>query len=249
MQSRITKGSLKLLTALLFVYIVLFEFILPVNKYLPKPFLLYESISHIWHDYNLVYGLSITFSMVVISLAAGYFSTYLNSAQIFKMSKDSKGIFETLKMFGYLPSIFIIAIFTFWFNEFLFAEFLFALFASILFSYSTLIKLTPSMKREYVEVARNLGLTPTDIYQSIYWKSMVPDFSKEYSLIHIKLWTVVLFTEFVLNMHGVGQVLRKILEYRDFTALINVAFMVALLICLSDCLINYLRKKIIFWNN
>ena len=249
MQNRQTKGSGKLVLALLFVYIVLFEFILPVNKYLPKPSLLYESVSHIWQDYNLVYALSTTVSMVILSLVAGFFSAYINSANIFKMTEHRKGIFDVLKIFTYVPMIFVIAMFTFWFNEYFFAEFLFALLASIVFGYSILIKLTSSIKQEYVDVAQNLGCTQTDVYQKIYWKSLLPDFTKEYNQIHIKLWAVVLLVEFVLNMHGVGHVLRRILEYRDFTALINVALMVIILIWLGDYLIYYIRKKFISWDN
>ncbi len=238
---------MRFLAVLIFVYVVLFEFILPVNKYLPKPSLLYESITHIWQDYSLLYAISISTSMVIVSLLAGYFSSYINAASIFKTAERNIGVVNALKIFLYVPVIFCVALFSFWFSEYYFAEFLFVLLVSVVLSYSALFRCTLKVHSAYVDVAKNLGLTPTDVYQKVYWKSSQPLFTNEYFSIHRLMWGAVLVFEFVVNAHGIGHVMRLVLEYRDFTALINIALMISVLVFIGDSIIRFIRHKFITW--
>lgn len=58
------KSKIVLTVTLIFIYILLFQFILPVNKVLPKPSLLIESFIIIWSDYNLLTSLAVTSTVI-----------------------------------------------------------------------------------------------------------------------------------------------------------------------------------------
>jgi NitT/TauT family transport system permease protein len=249
MQNEDSKGSVKLLAAIVFVYIVLFEFILPMNRFLPKPSMLFESIIHIWKDYSLLYTVTATTSVVFISLVLGYVSAYLNSSQLLKFYKQRPGSFEALKLFKYIPALLIASAFYFWFSEHLFAEILFTLLAACFMIYESLLKSSKEVNEEYILVGKNLGQTDSEIYEKICWRSAQPMVIKDLVEIHLRLWGLVLLFEYITNIYGLGHVIRSIIDYKDFTALFNIFILVSILIWIGDSFIRFIRTKFIFWEN
>ncbi len=244
-----TKNNFILFAALLFVYIILFEFILSINKVLPKPTLLYESIIHIWRDYNFFFALTTTTSVIYIALLLGFVIIYLSSSWLLKIFVEMEGAILSLRLFRYLPAFFFAILFNFWFSDNLFAEFVFALLATIFLASQKLFDESKQVKEEYILTAKNLNLTASDIYKDVYWKSSLPDLIKYFERIHYYLWVLVLIYEFIGNSLGLGFIYRTILLYEDFTALFTTAVIVSLLIWFGSFVIRFTQKKFIFWNS
>jgi len=242
-----TKNSFSLFIALLFVYVLLFEFILPVNKILPRPSLFFDSFVHIWRDYNLTSAFTITTSVVYLSLIISFIVVFAAISLLFKIFIELEGTILSLRLFRYLPAFFFAIIFNFWFSEKLFAEFVFASLAAIFFSIQKLFEESKNVKEEYILVARNLGLTPSDIYEKVYWKSAQPTLIKYYERIHYCLWGIVLIFEFIGNSNGFGYIYRVALSYKDYTALFTFAIIISLIIWFGNFLIRVINKKLIHW--
>lgn len=241
------KNSIVLFITLLFVYIILFEFILPINKILPKPSLLVESFLHIWRDYNLIYAFTISATVIYLMLILGFIFVYVRVALLTKLFVEFEGSILSLRLFKYLPAFFFAVIFNFWFPDKLIGEFIFAFILVLFLVSKKLFAESKNVKEEYLLVARNLNLTPSDIYEDVYWKSSLPVLSKYIKQIHYYLWVLVLVYEFIGNSYGVGSIYRTALVYNDFTALFTLALMIALLIWFGDYLIGSIQNKLIRW--
>ncbi len=241
------KNSFVLFITLLFVYIVLFEFILPVNKILPRPSLLAESFLHIWRDYNLIYAFTISTTVIYLMLMLGFFFVYIRIAWLMKVFVELEATILSFRLFRYLPAFFFAVIFNLWFDDKLLGEFIFALLLVLFLMSKKLFEESKNVKEEYLLVARNLNLTPGDIYEDVFWKSSLPILSEYVKQIHYYLWVLVLVYEFIGNSYGIGSIYRIALAYNDFTALFTLALMIALLIWFGNYLIGAIQNKLIHW--
>ena len=166
-----TKSKLTFLIALIFIYVMLFEFILPVNKVLPKPSLLVETFISIWPIYHLLQALAITTTVIYTAIAIGYLVTVLRSRFIIRASYELPHSVESLKLFRYFPPFFVAILFVFWFGDSLYAEFLFALLAVTFMLSSNLYSEAKKVKKEYLLVSKNLGVPQNKIYSKVIWKA------------------------------------------------------------------------------
>ncbi len=241
------KNSAVLFITLLFVYVVLFEFILPVNKILPKPTLMAESFFHVWRDYNLVYAFTISSTVIYLMLFLGFILVYFSIVWIIKAMVELKPTILSFRLFKYLPAFFFAVVFNFWFADILLGEFIFALTLVLLLIFKKLFEESKNIKDEYLVVARNLNMPTSKIYKNIYWKFSLPALSEYTKQIHYYLWVLVLVYEFIGNSFGLGSIYRQALAYNDFTALFTLALLIALLIWFGNYLIALITKNLIHW--
>lgn len=247
MKSEQIKNVCYLLFTLFFVYIILFEFILPINKVLPKPSILFESFTHLWTFYNLGIAITSTVGVVYISIFIGYVIVWLGRGFIIKNLVQFENSISSLQLFRYIQAFFVIILFTFWFEYLLWAQFLFAVIAFIFLLVRAIKKEIPSVRKEYIETALNLN--PGKIYSEIYWNSILPNLFDELLHIHYYLWSLVIIYEFISNSFGLGEMYRLILSYNDFGALIALGLIISLIIWLGSCMIRYAKNKLAFWES
>ena len=245
MKSKNIKNSLYLFLSLLFVYVILFEFILPINRVLPKPTVLFESFSHLWAYYNFGMALASTIGVVYISIGLGFILTWLLRSIIIKLLLGYVKSINTLQLFRYFPAFFFVILFTFWFDASITAQFIFSTLAFIFLLIQNINLELPSVREEYKLVAVNLN--PAKFDSEIFWFSILPKLFIQMKKIHYYIWTLVLLYEFVSNSFGLGSIYRSILEYNDFGALITVALVISLLIWLGSFLIQFAKNKLASW--
>lgn len=244
----LVRNNIVLFITLLFVYIVLFEFILPINKVLPKPSSLYESFLHILSDYKLLYAFTTTTSVIFVAILISALVLYAGANYYIKLFVEMRYSVLSFRIFRFVPIIFIAVLFNFWLPNNLLAELLFGFLTVTFLAMNKLFVESKNIKEEYLLVARNLSLSQSDIYKNVYWKSSLPALAKYYEHIHLSLWTLILIYEFIDNTHGFGFIFRTALDYKDFTALFTIAVILALLIWLGNSVIKYVNNKIIYWS-
>lgn len=244
----LVKNSIVLFVTLIFVYIVLFEFILPVNKVLPKPSLLYESFIHIWSDYDLLFAFTTTTSIIYIGITFSALFLYAGARFYIKLFIEMRYSIRSFRIFRFVPVIFIALLFNFWLPNNLLAELLFGFLTASFLAMSKLFSESINTKENYLLVSRNLNLSPNDIYKKVFWKSALPTLAKYYEQIHISLWSLILIYEFIDNTHGFGFIFRTALDYKDFTALYTLAIILSLLIWFGNSVIRFVNNKIIYWS-
>lgn len=244
----ILQNSSAFFVAIFFVYIVLFEFILPINKVLPKPSSLYESFIHIWVDYRLLFAFTTATSVIYIAITLSVLFVYVGAKYFIKLFVEMRYSILSFQIFRFIPIFFIAVLFNFWLPDNLLAELLFGFLVATFFAMNKLFDESKKIKEEYLLVARNLNLSQSDIYKNIYWKSSLPAFAKYYEKIHLSLWTLILTYEFIDNTHGFGFIFRTALDYKDFIALYTLAIILSLLIWLGNSVIRFVNNKIIYWS-
>ena len=235
--------------SILFVYIVLFEFILPVNKLIPRPSLVTDSFIHIWSDYSLVYAISASLTVIYSMMVLVFALIYLGSSFLLKILVEYKESIVTLRLFRFVPVFALSVFFAFWFSDRLLGEFIFAFLAIIFLLVKMLFKESNSTREEYLTVARNLDLPMKDIYSKILWKSSLPAISGSFQKSHSYIWTIILLFEFISNYSGIGSIYRQALAYNDFTALFTITILVTILIWTGNYLLGLIKNKFIPWTD
>lgn len=241
------RNSIVLFITLLFVYIVLFEFILPINKVLPKPSLLYESFLHIWSDYRLLFAFTTTTSVIYAAITFSVLFLYVRAIVFIKLFVEMRYSVLSFRIFRFVPIFFIAVLFNFWLPNNLLAELLFGFLTAAFLAMNKLFVESKNIKEEYLLVARNLNLSQSDIYENVYWKSVLPALANYYEQIHLSLWTLILIYEFIDNTHGFGLIFRTALDYKDYTTLYTTAVILSLLIWFGNSVIRFVNNKIIYW--
>lgn len=229
------------------LYIVLFEFILPINKILPKPSLLIESYSSLWKDYDLLSAFAVSASAVYTSLIIGYLIINFLSGFLIAAFKNNEKIFLPFKMFRYFPAFFYAVIFAFWFPESVIAEYFFALIAALFYLGLTIRNEMTNVKKEYLDSSKSLGISEADINSKVIWKLVQPNVFESLSRLHYYSWVLVMIFEFIGRTHGFGGIYNSLLNYNDLAALFALAIFISVIIFAGNSFINFFKTKIIYW--
>jgi len=241
----INKNRIKLIAALIFVYVILFEFILTHNKFLPKPSILIESLSHIWIDYNLLSGIFITAGIVYFAISLSILLLWVLREPIIKFLIKFSGGLELLQLFKSIPVFLLVIIAAFWFDTSEIAKTIFIIIVSFISLTRVLAKELSRTKREYIEVTRNLN--PGKIYSEVFWKSSLPSLFELAIRFQRILWFIILTYEFVSMSFGMGTIMKLALLYRDISGIIIIGIIQAILIWLGTFALQLVKKKIAFW--
>lgn len=239
----------KFIIALLFVYVCLFEFILPVNKILPKPTLLFDSFISIWKDYDLFFALIITTSVVYLAILIGYGILFLCKNLLWNIYSNFPSVLVASKVFKYFPAFFYAVLFEYWFQGSYFAEFFFAIIAVFSLMATLFIHEIGNVKEDYLLFAKSLNLPGSKIASKIIWNSIQVSLFKAMKKFNFYIWVLVLLFEYIANVEGIGKVYNQMLVYKDLAGLIATALIIAVIIYSSNKLIEYFSVKIIHWKN
>ncbi len=237
--------------ALYFIlWIILFEFILPVNNFLPKPSIVLLSIPALFSDYHLLTNFFYTISVLYPSLVVAYFVVWIFRGFILKTNNIFYNFIISLEWFSeYLPGIILGLFLIFWFPHSDYIEYLFAFVASF---FSFVIKVQNDKKKvktEFVDSLESLGAGNSFIYKKVSWKSVQPSLFNKIIKFHFYLWTLLLIFEFIMGGYGLGSIYRTALEYQDLSALFTVSIIVGVTIYSGNLLLKYFKNKFYFWSS
>jgi taurine transport system permease protein len=231
-----------------FLWIIFFEFILPVNKILPKPSIVLESFPALWSYYNLPANFLATVSTVYISLFLAYLLVKFLSPYLKEKDNSITVFINSLEWFSqYLPGIIIGLLLIFWFPNSAYIEFVFAFATAFI---SIMIKFqneSDSADEEYIISAKSLGLNENEITKKIIWKNVEPKLMEHVFSLHLYLWSLIIIFEFIKDSSGLGVIFRQALEYQDLSAIFSVFLITGITIFLGTLLLKYFKKKFVFW--
>ena len=230
------------------LWIILFEFILPVNKILPKPSIVLESFSALWSYYNLPVNYLSTISAIYVSLFLYYLLVKVLSPYLKEKDNSITVFINSLEWFSqFIPGIIIGLLLIFWFPATGYVEFVFAFvtaFASIMIKFQNE---SDTADEEYILSARSLGLNENEVTKKIIWKNVEPKLIEHMFDLHLYLWGMLIVFEFIKGGPGLGVIFRKALEYDDLSAIFSVFLITGISVYLGTILLKYIRKKFVFW--
>lgn len=234
---------------LLFVYIILFEFILPVNKILPKPSILLETIPVLFKDYGVLKAVAVTTSAVYICMIIGYLLVEWFAGAIFRFYKTVPQVLSVMKVFIYIPLFVYAVLFAFWFPESILAEFLFLFILTMSFMKIKVMLLGKKVSEEYVLSSASLGLSEKEYGKKVVWKFVQPGFFRSLKNLHLNLWLFALVYEYIGGSFGLGSVFNTALHFNDFSGVVILSLMAAILIWVGELIIRFFEKRIIHWES
>ncbi len=239
---------LPLLTVLLFVYILLFEFVLPINQLFPRPSILIESVPSLFKDYKFFDSLMFTISIIYTSLLVAYFLLKFSSKLIIKTANFLPAIKHLLDYSKYFLPVLFIFLFNLWFADSIWGEILFIILLISASLKTALIKSVLSVNQEYIDSAKSLDLNDNQIITDVIWKSVQPYVFSEIKKSHILLWSYAIIYEFICKTDGIGNVFRLAVKYNDISVVILIILVVVLFIVLGEFLLGKIKTKFFFWD-
>lgn len=231
------------------LWIILFEFILPANKILPKPSIVLESFGALWMDYQLPLNYISTVSVIYLGLVLAYFSVKILSPYLKEEQNIISAFINSIEWFSeFIPGIVIGFLLIFWFRESEYIEFVFAFAASFA---SMMIKFqneSLDVNQHYIDAAQSLGVSGNKLTRSIVWKDVQPKLMEHIFQVHYYVWSMLIAFEFIKGGNGLGIILRRALEFQDLSALFSVLFIIGLTIWFGTLILKYIRNKFFFWS-
>ncbi len=231
------------------LWVVLFEFIIPPNQFLPKPSIVILSFSALWKVYNLPVNFVVTISAIYFSMLSAYWVIYILRNFLIKHNHILSEFIFSLNFFSeYIPGIIIGMFLIFWFPFSNYIEFLFAFGTSF---FSLLIKLkeeVSSVGKEYIDSAKSLGAGDDIIRKKIIWNAAQPGLIRHLFDLHLYLWTVMIVFEYIKGRYGLGNIFRTAMRYEDLSALFTGTLIVGATVYLGIRIIVYIRNKFFSWS-
>ncbi len=238
----------KLIFSYLVLWIILFEFVLPVNKILPKPSVVIESIPDLFFDYEFTINLLSTLGVIYLSILAATTLIYFLRKWILT---DDSFISHILKSFvwisGTVPIIALGIFFIYWFPESEITEFIFAALVFFISMVSSVRKTARQSKEEFITSISSFGINSDTIKKEVIWNSILPLVKDEMVRFHTFFWTIIISYEFIKGGYGLGSIYKNILTYSDLSALLGMTILIAIILFCFNFLIKYLVNKLIFW--
>lgn len=233
--------------ALIFIYIVLLEFVLPGINYFPKPSLIFESLMALFSDYNLLQALLSSLGVMTFAFYGAMILIYLTAGIIILFFSNFEMFAGILRIINY-PAMFIaIMITAFLFQNLIAAEFLFMLFSFIAIAKKYMSEEIKKVPEEYILSARSLGYSENKIRNSVIWKAIQP---AVFGRIINKLgffWISLFIFEFAAKSSGIGELFFSLISYNDYTGLLALSLFTAIIIWGFNLIVSWLNNKIYFW--
>ncbi len=244
-----SKKTLYILLSVFILWIILYEFILPVNNVLPRPSIVLLSFGALWHIYKLPQNLFNSIAVIYFSMAASYFFILVLRNILLMKNHFIKDIILSIHwFFKFVPAIILGLFFIYWLPYSFFTEFIFILTTSFLLLAVRLNEESEKINPKYAEAARSLGIDENVIQKKVIWNLTKPETGKYLLNLNFYLWSVLIAFEYIKGGYGMGNIFRIALQYRDLSTLFLTAFITGVVIYLGNLIIRYINNKFFFWS-
>jgi ABC-type nitrate/sulfonate/bicarbonate transport system permease component len=107
--------------------------------------------------------------------------------------------------------------------------------------------LAENLGSEYSLALQSFGINRKSVSRKVVWKAIQPELFAHIIRQNIYLWASVILFEYVNLGFGLGTLLRKILQFKDLSALVMMFFIIGISIFMSTQLFKFIKNKFYFW--
>lgn len=237
------KNKILLFSLIILMIGLIIEFIIPSNRYFPKPSNIFAAFPDVLNNYHVLYNSFFTLSVISISLVSVYFLIYFINKLNINEHKLSLNVFLiTEEIVEYITPIIIGLLLIYWFPKSEIIEFIFGIvsvFSMISIAYFTILK---SFNRKYYYILSTYTLVIKNKPQ-LLWKASNKKLLDEFIKVHVFLWSLVLAYEFIKDSNGIGAVFHTALKYNDIPAFFSIIALTSLFIFIGNVLIKFLKDR------
>lgn len=238
--------SFKIILAIIFIYLILFEFIFPSNKIFPSASIIWLSIIELFDKFNFLMNLLSTLSAVYISILFNYLMMKI----LFPYFRDhlmNSAERNFISFITFIPFFLLSIIFVLWLPDFIFTKYLVASLIIFPLTLNELFCQSGDDSSEYYDFYKSLGLKETTIKNKIIFKLKEPEYFYSQLKNHTLIWSVVLIVEFLQQQEGIGNILRIAFKYQDISITFTITIIISLTVFLLHFAFKKLYDKIYFW--
>ena len=233
------------LIAFILFWILLFQFILPYNFILPKPYFVILSFSDLITGYHIITNLFSTLSSVYVSIILSYLVLWVLRIYLVKGNNIIRFKVAALRWFaGFIPSIIIALFLIYWLGSSEYVKYIFGFFSCLILLFIKLEDELSNMGNEYIDAAVSLGARSGFIAGKIRWKSVEPAVTRYIPEMHIYIWSMIIIIEFIKGGAGLGVVFHQALIFRDLPVLFSTALFTVLFIFFVEIILKYINNRI-----
>ncbi len=238
-----------ILFSLFILWIILFEFILPENNFLPRPGIVLLAIPALFEDYHLLANFFTTISAIYLPALLAYLFLFLFRQWIFAES----GLIHLKTKFIsglaiFVPVILAGIFLVFWFPHSFYPEYLFSFIVSASWWLIEAGVQSDTMNENYRIAFQSFGADDRFLSKHISWFEMLPRVFSKLPRFHLHLWGLILMFEFIMNYYGLGAILRQTLRFHDLSALFLLSIIISLFSAAGYAFIKTLESRFIFWS-
>ena len=238
------------LLSYLITWIILFEFILPPNNFLPKPSIVLDSFGALWTDYHLLRNFISSVASIYVSIIIAYYLLRILNKNLINEKEGFRSFIFSVEWFSkYVPGIILGFLLIYWFPHSEYIKYLFIFIVIFNTLFLKHMNLAFKVNQEYIDSALSLGVNNSAVADKVVWKSLQPDLMNHIYNSHIYFWTMLIIFEFANNGRGFGYIFRNTLEFHDISALIAMIFITGIIIFLGSLIIRYSKNKFFFWSS
>jgi ABC-type nitrate/sulfonate/bicarbonate transport system permease component len=237
-----------LFSALLLVWIVLFEFVLSPNQMLPKPSVVILSFGSLITDYGLFRNLLSTLSVLYFSFITACLAVWIFRSHLIQNNFIRYFAFLPGWLSRFVPSVLIMLFLVFWLKGSEYIKYLLLFLTGFTLLINKLEHEIKNSRSEFSDAAASLGADNDFLSRNIIWKSIEPSIAGYLPGVHIYLWSVLLVFEFIDGERGMGSILYKALLYRDLSSLFSSTIIIAFIILSGEIVLNLMKNKFFSWS-
>lgn len=238
--------SVKIILAVILIYLILFEFIFTSNKIFPSASVIWLSTIELFDKYNFLMNLFSTLSAVYIAILFNYLMMNI-LFPYFRKHLINSSERNFISFITFIPFFLISIIFVIWLPEFIFTKYLVASLVIFLFTLNDLFSQKKNDSSEYYDFYKSLGLEETTIINKVLFKLKEPEYFYSQLKNHSLIWSVVLIVEYLQQQEGIGNILRIAFKYQDISITFTITLFISLTVYLLHFAFRKLYDKIYFW--
>lgn len=243
----------KIIFFVFLLYLILFEFLFPTNRFFPSFSVVWFSINELIEKYNFLSRFVSTFAAVYLTFFISYVIVRMSfNFVISKNSVNSKYIPSyldiVLSFFANLPFVLIIFLILLWFPDFIFNKYLISLLILLSINFSYLRGIKVSDNSDYFLFYKSLGLSDSFIFNRIIFKLKEPEFFLLQLENHSFIWSVVIISEFIQQNEGIGYIFFNAHRYNDISLMFSLFLFIATIVFVINFLLKIFFHKVYFWS-
>jgi NitT/TauT family transport system permease protein len=240
---------ISILSGLLFIWILLSEFILSPNNILPKPSIVGLSIISLFRDYHFLANMLSSISAVYLSSIVACLFIWILRKYLFNGNK-LLGYFAYFQKWlsGIVPGILFGLFLILWFPDSDNSKYIFIFFVCFINLYNTTEEELKKVNGEFIDAIASLGAERKIIFNKVCLKTIEPAIAESLPNLHFHLWSGLIVFEIIKGGPGLGSIVKTAVLFKDLAGLFASILFVSVLIWVGNSIIKYFMNKIFFWS-
>ncbi len=238
----------KLIFSVIFVYVMLVDFILPPLKLLPRTGLILDSFSYLNKNFKFAQMSIIVLVAILIIMFVAFFILYYLRGALIRFNESFPEFLTGLKVFEFFTPFLLIIFAGIYLGGNTFSELLFLFIFSFGLYVAELNKSFRNRNEAYILASKGLGIDERKMRKSVLWKNILPGIRDDIGKIYLKIWFYFLIYEFIFKLDYIGSLMRSIVKYADIAGFYAAAIFLWIVISLGYFSVTRFARHYIFWD-